>query len=326
MKIRNNDSMSQEEHKLLAILAEENNRLKQGLVTIQSNLSESVQFSEETISIYSQVQGRFQSLVSGADNLVNNNQELNRVLGTTAENAQHMIESMAKITDFLKGIRSVAEQTNLLALNATIEAARAGEAGRGFAVVANEVKELSKETSKLVDYVEKVLSGVGESTQAVESSMEQAQIRAKTNQDNLQSFRNQVLESQEQSLIAEHKIKQNRDRVFVTLAKLDHVIWKINTYLSIIQKEPVFSFVDSHNCRLGKWYYQGDGQKNFSHVMGYGELEAPHATVHNGTKEILDDLSAGKYDLDKFAAAIELMEKGSDGVFEFLDNILNRAR
>lgn len=45
-------------------------------------------------------------------------------------------------------IEDIASQTNLLALNATIEAAGAGEAGKGFTVVANEVKALSRETSR----------------------------------------------------------------------------------------------------------------------------------------------------------------------------------
>lgn len=57
-------------------------------------------------------------------------------------------KSSHEIGNVVKMITQIADQTNLLALNATIESARAGEAGKGFAVVANEVKELSKETTR----------------------------------------------------------------------------------------------------------------------------------------------------------------------------------
>jgi len=59
------------------------------------------------------------------------------------------LQSVAKsIGSIITLIEDIASQTNLLALNATIEAAGAGDAGKGFTVVANEVKALSRETSR----------------------------------------------------------------------------------------------------------------------------------------------------------------------------------
>jgi hypothetical protein len=55
-------------------------------------------------------------------------------------------------------------------------------------------------------------------------------------------------------------ISINTVNVFMSLAKLDHVLWKVNTYLSVSKGEPAFDFVDHHNCRLGKWYYEGEGK------------------------------------------------------------------
>lgn len=311
-----------ESQKLLELLESENEKIKSGLMTIQSNLSESVSFNAETKEIYNEIFSKFSNLVKASESILENSKLLNECLGETAESAGEMITHVKNISEFLKGIQGVASQTNLLALNATIEAARAGEAGKGFAVVANEVKELSKQTSNLVVDVENTLQKIEESSKSVENSMNKAFVQSDENNETLRQFNIDIQDTRTANNLAIQNVEKNSDRVFVTLAKLDHVIWKINTYLSILKKEPVFKFVDHHNCRLGKWYYEGDGRQNFSKVQSYGDLESPHAVVHNGTRDILESLEKGQYDLDEFIKSIEVMERGSDGVFEFLDLIL----
>ena len=116
------------------------------------------------------------------------------------------------------------------------------------------------------------------------------------------------------------------DRVFMSLAKLDHVLWKVNTYYSAVTQEEQFKFVDHHNCRLGKWYYEGDGKENFANTPHFAQLESPHATVHDGTKKVFDimigDENGHHVDVKALAAAFDEMEKGSDEVFKTLDTIL----
>lgn len=316
----------EESNKLLKLLESENEKIKSGLMTIQNNLSESVEFNSETKEIYKEVFAKFSGLVKASDSILENSKMLNSCLHETMNSANKMLISVKDISGFLKGIQGVAGQTNLLALNATIEAARAGEAGKGFAVVANEVKELSKQTSSLVVDVENTLQEIEVSSQSVELNMNKALEQSISNNDTLNQFNLDIQDTRQANNLAIHNIEKNSNRVFVTLAKLDHVIWKINTYLSILKKEPVFKFVDHHNCRLGKWYYEGDGSQNFSGVKSYGDLELPHSIVHNGTRDILEALERGEYNLDEFIKSIEVMEHGSDGVFEFLDLILKEKK
>jgi len=108
----------------------------------------------------------------------------------------------------------------------------------------------------------------------------------------------------------------------MSLAKLDHILWKVNTYFSAVTKEEQFQFVDHNSCRLGKWYNEGDGKENFSNSKHYPKLEKPHAQVHNGTHKVFDLMIKENVDLPALLKAFQEMEDGSTQVFSTLDEIL----
>ena len=62
------------------------------------------------------------------------------------------------------------------------------------------------------------------------------------------SFDHLINTTIEKNNISLQKIFATNDEVFMSLAKLDHILWKVNTYLSIIEGKPIFEFVDHHNC------------------------------------------------------------------------------
>ena len=141
-------------------------------------------------------------------------------------------------------------------------------------------------------------------------------------------FDTQIQQTQGRNSETLHRVVNCTDRIFMSLAKLDHIIWKVNTYRSVIEKSPQFAFVDCHNCRLGKWYYEGDGHASFSNTPAFPQLEKPHAIVHNATKQLFDLLESEneQHDIQQFADALSEMEKGSDGVFTILDQILSEKQ
>jgi len=305
---------------LNTILKNENEHLKAGLVNIQKNLAESVSINTSTLKDYELIQNEFSNLVASSENIRSESKELLTIVTDSKSKAQTMEEIVQKINQMLKTIVEISDQTNLLALNATIEAARAGEFGKGFAVVANEVKELSKLTKKSAEEITTSISEINQQATVVTESMSTSESKCMLINQSIIEFYNSLQSADQKNTSAISRIYGTNDQIFMSLAKLDHVIWKVNTYLSIINGKPVIDFVDHHNCRLGKWYETGAGKANFSQCHSYQNVELPHSEVHNNTKKIFQALSETESkDIEQY---VDMMEKGSEGVFKFLDKIL----
>ena len=81
--------------------------------------------------------------------------------------------------------------------------------------------------------------------------------------------------------------------------------------------------MDHHNCRLGKWYYEGEGATFFKDTQSYEALESPHSVVHNSTHKIFKLLQTENIGSELYVKTFEEMEHASDTVFETLDRMLH---
>jgi len=259
--------------------------------------------------------------------------DLNRVAEmAVASDAQVRLlhEKSDEIHQIVQVITDVADRTNLLALNAAIEAAHAGDAGKGFAVVAEEVRTLSENTKDAAASIAKTLRTFGQATTQMISDSEQVKALAEGSRTAVAEFRTRVLKFAGSATTSFTQMSRAQDLSFATLVKVDHFLYKQNGYRVIHQgtasPEARAVQADHRSCRLGTWYYEGQGAELFSHVPSYVRLEAPHADVHRNIHEAVAQLN-GAWERNSATqnliyAHFEAAERASETVMVTIDRMV----
>ncbi len=247
------------------------------------------------------------------------------LLAESSQNTASMIEQLVQrsdqVGDILNMIRQIADQTNLLALNAAIEAARAGDQGRGFAVVAEEVRNLAKRTSHATVSISELVEKIREDSTLSRNRISELATHAQNYSNDGRIASEMMHKILNTSANMEMSIGATALRSFCELAKVDHLLYKFRVYQILLQitEEHNFQFASHKDCRLGKWYYEGEGFACFSKLPGYRELEQPHIRVHHCALTAL--AAHQRQDYAVVLKEIGEMESSSMEVLQFLERM-----
>ncbi|MBQ1274976.1 MAG: CZB domain-containing protein [Cellulosilyticum sp.] len=212
------------------------------------------------------------------------------------------LEGITSITGDLNKGRILVEEAekNVDLINATIDEVKESIEG-----VTHNTKEQTSSMEKLIARLEESVEGIAK-----------IEVSSRNTAEDIYKLSNEVQSTRVQIASGAKNIAF-KDQV--ELFRVDHLLWKWKIYNMLLdfEKVDVNQAADYHNCRLGKWYYQQQGEVTQS--MSFKKIEAPHKHMHNLAK-IATECYKGQ-DIAGSEKALAQMEETSQEIINLLEQL-----
>ena len=269
--------------------------------------------ADESIDVIEEITEKLHALIMSADN--------------SSQSISVLNEKTREINSIVDLIKEIADQTNLLALNAAIEAARAGEHGRGFAVVADEVRKLAERTQKATSEIAISIQTLQQDASDLQESSESTNEIAQKSLNTIEKFTKTFDDFSYGAKQASGYANSIENMVHVLLAKIDHTIYKSNTYTSVVRRTKRTENTAHTECHLGKWYLTMAKEK-FSKTNAYTKIDAPHMEIHRLTNRNLSFVDPIDKVVENNVEIIDnflKIEENSLRMYEYLDEMIKES-